>query len=207
MSGKLRLILFIGVFVVFIGGSVLLYDVLENQVETERSNLIVETGKAEIVSENSENNEETTVAEDTVDNEKIEAPDFNIEDVDGNLVKLSDFRGKPVVVNFWASWCPPCKEEMPHFEKLHVEMGEEIQFIMVDLVDGMRETIENGKAHIEENGYTFPVYFDVNNEVSIPYGLSSIPMSVFIDSDGYVVAVARGMLDEETLLKGIEMIK
>ena len=149
----------------------------------------------------------TEPTETTQATEPVElAPDFTVEDADGNLVKLSDFRGKPVVLNFWASWCGPCKAEMPEFEEAYHTYGDQIQFVMVDLVSGRSETKEMGMAVIQENGYTFPVFFDVNQEASAAYGLSAIPMTCFIDADGAIVMHQVGMLSAEGLEQGIQAI-
>ena len=139
--------------------------------------------------------------------ERVKAFDFTAEDYNGNEVKLSDYIGTPIVLNFWASWCPPCREEMPHFNKVSEEYSDdELIFLMVDLVDGQGETVESGKQHVEESGYTFTVLFDTKQEAAITYGLSSIPLTVFIDKDGYIEGVARGAINEETLRYGITLI-
>jgi thiol-disulfide isomerase/thioredoxin len=122
-------------------------------------------------------------------------------------VKLSDFIGKPVVLNFWASWCPPCKGEMPEFDAVYKEVGEDVAFLMVDLVDGQRETKEKGAEYIKEQGFTFPVYFDVNQDAAATYGIMSIPTTIFIHKDGNVITGVQGAIDAETLRKGIELIK
>ena len=130
-----------------------------------------------------------------------------MEDREGNPVKLSDLFGKPIVLNFWASWCPPCKKEMPEFEQAYKQMGEDITFIMVDLVDGRDETKAKGAQYIEEKGFSFPVYFDVEQEAAYAYGISSIPTTLFIDKDGFIVTGAYGMLDSERLQEGISRIR
>lgn len=135
------------------------------------------------------------------------APDFTVTDASGNVVQLSDFLGKPVVLNFWASWCGPCKSEMPDFESAYVEYGNDIHFLMVNLTDGYQETVELAQEFINEQGYTFPVYFDTENQnATITYGVFSIPTTYFIDAEGNFVAHAKGALDMETLQKGISMI-
>ena len=119
--------------------------------------------------------------------EKTPAPDFRVFDGSGKEVRLSDFKGEIVVLNFWASWCPPCKEEMPYFQKAYEKYGDRVKFMMLDLVDGSRETKATGQKFIADNKYTFPVYFDTNSDAAIKYGISSIPTTVFIDKDGNVV--------------------
>ena len=139
--------------------------------------------------------------------ELIKAPDFTVTDKDGNEVMLSDFVGKPVVLNFWATWCGFCKQEMPEFDEVYKEMGEEVAFLMVNATDGKRETVEKASQYIADNGYSFPVYYDTLGEASAFYGVSSLPTTYFIDAEGYAVTYARGALDKETLVKGINLTK
>ncbi len=135
------------------------------------------------------------------------APDFTVTDKDGNLVNLSDFRGKPTIVNFWASWCGPCQMEMPDFQKAYEEYGDEINFLMVNLTDGARETVDSAKEFIESKGYSFPVYFDTeNSNAAMTYGTYSIPVTYFLDSEGNGIVQGSGALSAEALQKGIDMI-
>lgn len=135
------------------------------------------------------------------------APDFTVFDQDGNPVKLSDFAGKPVVLNFWASWCPPCKSEMPHFNTVYQNQKDTVVFLMINQVDGQRETKEKGLMYITDQGFDFPIYFDTELEASIAYGVSTLPTTLFISPDGKIVSGYRGAIDEATLLSGIESIK
>ena len=134
------------------------------------------------------------------------APDFTVYDVNGDAVSLSDFIGKPVIINFWASWCGPCKMEMPEFEEKYEELGGDIQFLMVNLTDGNRETVDTAAAYIEESGYTFPIYFDTDQDAAYTYGVYSIPSTYFIGADGSAVAMAQGAIDGSILDRGISMI-
>ena len=134
------------------------------------------------------------------------APDFTVYDADGNEVSLADFAGEPVVINFWASWCPPCKAELPDFEAAYKEVSD-VRFLMVNLTDGQRETKEIADAFIAENGYTFPVLYDIDGSGYYAYGLTSIPQTFFVDAEGNIADYRIGMIDEQTLRDGIEKIR
>ncbi len=134
------------------------------------------------------------------------APDFTVYDKDGSPVKLSDMKGTPVVLNFWASWCPPCKSEMPDFDEICKEFEGRVIFMMVNLTDGQSETQESAQAFIDSMGYTFPVYFDKDSDAAYKYGIQSIPTTCFIDADGNFVAYASGAISGDILKQGISMI-
>ncbi len=134
------------------------------------------------------------------------APDFTVYNNEGNTVKLSDMKGTPVVLNFWASWCPPCKAEMPEFDEICKEYDGKVVFMMVNLTDGMQETQESAQAFIDSMGYSFPVYFDKDSDAAYKYGIQSIPTTIFINANGDLVAGATGAIDGETLRYGISMI-
>jgi len=136
----------------------------------------------------------------------IKAPDFTVYDANGNKIRLHDFIGKPIVLNFWATWCGPCKIEMPDFNAKYLEIGDEVQFLMVNLTDGTRDTVESVKGFIAENGYSFPVFYDKDYSAVDAYAISSIPTTYFIDADGNLVAYAKGAINAETLQEGINMI-
>jgi len=140
------------------------------------------------------------------DRQPVAAPDFTVEDIDGNPVSLSDFIGKPVVVNFWASWCGPCKSEMPAFQQAWETYGDRVEFVLVNLTDNNQETVESAKKFLASTEYTFPVYFDTQLSGAMAYGVVGIPATYFIDDQGYVVAGANAALDYDTLAYGISLI-
>ena len=143
-----------------------------------------------------------TVTEAAVD----QAPDFRVTDGEGNEVNLSDFFGKPIVLNFWAGWCGPCQYEMPDFEEAYHQYGEEVQFLMVNLTDGYSETVSSAKSFLEGTGYTFPVYFDTLSEGAQTYQVYSIPCTYFLDRNGSLVTRNVGMITGDALRQGIDLI-
>ena len=134
------------------------------------------------------------------------APDFTVYDAQGNACKLSDFRGKPVILNFWASWCGPCQMEMPDIEKAWQKYGEEIHFLIVDLTDGSQETVEKASEYIAQQGYTFPVYYDTAMEGAYAYGVTGIPVTYFLDAEGNFVAYYQSAMSESILQQGIDLL-
>jgi len=189
MKAQNKWILMLVLLVVVLVGGGLVYQQLRANYQADNLQTATPTGE-----------------EQPTEEEKIAIPNFELEDWEGNKVELASFVGKPVIINFWASWCPYCVEEMPYFETMYQEFGEEIHFLMIDSIDGSRETIQKGKDFLAEYEYTFPVYFDTQLAASQIFGLQGLPATFLIDEEGYFVAWVNGMTDEATLRKGIEML-
>ncbi|MGM8216244.1 redoxin domain-containing protein [Bacillaceae bacterium W0354] len=113
------------------------------------------------------------------------AKDFQLRDLDGNLVRLSDLRGKKVFLNFWASWCGPCKAEMPHMQDFYEKYSDEVEIIAVN-VTGSEVNSSNVKKFVDDYELTFPVLLDDTNEVSVTYLALQLPTTYFINSDGII---------------------
>ena len=129
----------------------------------------------------------------------ISASDFTVYDTNGKEKKLSDFVGKPIVVNFWATWCGYCVKELPDFEKIYQQYGNDVSFLMVDLADGSRETKKDAEKFIKTYSYTFPVYFDLDFSASEAYSIRSIPMTLILDKEGNLVETHYGTMDGSDL--------
>ncbi|HHV99287.1 MAG TPA: redoxin domain-containing protein [Clostridiaceae bacterium] len=138
-------------------------------------------------------------------NEKIIAPDFTLEDINGKKVSLSDYRGKIVFLNFWATWCQYCVMEMPDLEKVHqgFSKGDDAVILTVN----SDEDPEKVKKFIKDNNLTLPVLMDYAYEVNWMYGISSIPVTFVIGRDGSVYGAIPGMTNKDTLLNIYESIK
>lgn len=151
-----------------------------------------------------ENFQEEALPDAPAQTEDYPAKDFTLTNWEGEKANLKDFAGKPVILNFWASWCPPCQSEMPYFQEAFLEHGDEVSFIMADLVDGSRETESAARRFIAEKGYTFPVYFDFTGKAATDYGVMSIPTTFFIDGNGIVRAFHLGAMSREMIEEEIQ---
>lgn len=205
MKKKLSWIVVAVLLVGLIGGAGVLYDKYSSEVETER--LVAEESVPEETPVE-EPEPEVTAPEEPSEEEPalVMAPDFTVYDAEGNAVNLSDYIGKPTVINFWASWCGICEMEMPDFEAKYKELGSEVNFLMVNMTDGFEESLESAKAFLEETGYSFPVYFDTDMDAAMTYGVNSLPATYFIDAEGHAIVMAQGMIDAEILQQGIDMV-
>jgi peroxiredoxin len=124
--------------------------------------------------------------------EKLTAPSFRLKDLNGKEVKLEDHRGKIVFLNFWATWCRPCRTEMPSMEKLYTELKHR-DFII--LAVDLQERAKKVRAFKEKFKLNFPILLDPDGNVGSKYGVISIPITYLIDREGYVIGGALGARD------------
>ena len=210
MNNKKWFLIFSVCFVVLMIGAGILYDNLSDTVERESlvttENKEVTKSPTQVPKQEEAEQVDTTKEQETVEEPSSLTPDFTVVDGEEKEHNLSDFFGKPIVLNFWASWCGPCKSEMPDFDEVYGEYKEDISFLMVNLTDGHQETIQSAKTFIEEQGYSFPVYYDTTLEAMMAYSAYSIPMTFFINAKGEIVAYAKSAISKDVLLQGIEMI-
>jgi DsbE subfamily thiol:disulfide oxidoreductase len=131
------------------------------------------------------------------------APDFTLTDLDGNPVSLSHFRGQPVVINFWATWCSPCRTEMPHL----IEAYEQEQGEVVFLAISVEEPASAVRRFAEEYDMPFTVLLDEGGKVAADYGVRGIPVTFFVSGDGEIVVRYTGQMSPRTIKEGLRRIR
>ncbi|WP_153732017.1 peroxiredoxin family protein [Sporosarcina obsidiansis] len=129
------------------------------------------------------------------------APDFTLETLSGDTVILSELKGKKVILNFWATWCPPCKAEMPHMQKFYSKLTDEdqVELIAVNVTDSEKLGISEVENFVKSYQLSFPIPLDETAEVTKKYGVFSMPTTYMIDTQGRIAQKVVGPLDEKTL--------
>ena len=146
----------------------------------------------------------TGADEGTAEEQTLPAIDFTLTDQYGNTHTLSDYKGKTVFLNFWATWCPPCRAEMPDIQKLYETYDTEGDDALVVLGiaapgRGSERSEEGSKDFLDEHGYTYPVLMDTTGDIFMGYGVFSYPTTFMIDKDGNVFGYASGQLSEDMM--------
>ena len=121
------------------------------------------------------------------------------------ISKIAD--GKPLVINFWATWCPYCIQEMPDYLDIYRDYGDRVSFAFVDCADGTRETVDKAAAWLTDNGFAdLPAYYDTKQEAQYMYGATSLPTTVVISSSGEVMTVSPGMIDPDLMRSALDSL-
>jgi len=197
------------VFAVLMVGAGVLYNTLADSVQLgglvttpPETQLPTQAATAPATEEETVHPEESETQPPETSEPDYTAPDFTMLDMEGNEVTLASFFGKPIILNFWASWCGPCRSEMPDIQAAYEKYGEDIHFLLVSVDD----SADTAGAFLEKEGYTFPVYLDTTSQGAYTYGASSIPLTYFIDANGDLVAYYRSAMSQSVLQQGIDMI-
>lgn len=132
------------------------------------------------------------------------APDFELNNIDGEMVRLSDLRGEKVLLNFWATWCPPCRAEMPDMQTYHEEHDDGV-ILAVNLVE-TEQNMGQVESFLEEYGITFQILLDETTEVSGIYDAYALPTSYLIDTDGRIHTKAIGTINYDYLVEQFKMM-
>ncbi|WP_129729652.1 redoxin domain-containing protein [Ectobacillus funiculus] len=137
-----------------------------------------------------------------------EAPDFELHALDGSKVKLSDLKGKKVILNFWATWCPPCRQEVPEMQTFYEKHKEDVVILAVNATAlSTGETKEKVKSFASQYGVTFPILFDSTSEVSDTYRIMVLPTSYFVDTKGVIRQKSIGAMTGEYMEKTIQALQ
>ncbi|MFH5834692.1 TlpA family protein disulfide reductase [Proteiniclasticum sp. C24MP] len=195
---KYSFILWILIFVLVIGGG---YYFIEKFGGEETLEPVVEEPQEEAAGEDTSSEEPAET--DAISELRVKTPftpDFTVLNGDGEEVSISEYRGKKVIINFWASWCPPCIREMPEFQALHNELNEEETILLaINLTDGQRETKTLADNFLAENDLDLNVLYDTVGNAFYEFNVTSIPQTFFLDEDGSVQYSILGMTNKETL--------
>lgn len=147
------------------------------------------------------------VKDSNIKQEVKEAKDFEVYDEEGNIVKLSDYKDKkPVVINIWASWCGPCKEEMPYFEDAIKNYSDKVEFLMINLTDGQRETKEKALKFLKDHNLEMGILFDLDYSAANAYNIRGIPRTIFIDKGGNIIYDREGAINDKILEDNIKKL-
>lgn len=127
-------------------------------------------------------------------------PDLPVEAFDGTRVSLADYAGTPLVVNFWASWCPPCIAEMPDLEAVHQATNDQVTFVGIDTQD----TPEAAGRLVEQTGVTYDLVRDPDGELFRAFGVFGMPSTFYVDADGTIIDRHTGLLTRDALIEDLE---
>lgn len=196
------IIIFAGALM-FVNGAVGIYktsnvEKIQVQSESEPKNEINNNSTPKKEEQNKEDSEK----------KRLVPIDFTLKDQYGNVHTLSEYKGKTVFLNFWATWCPPCKEEMPYIEELYNEYNKNNDDVVILGIAspnlGREKSEEYIKDFLNKENYTFPVVFDTNGSLVMNYGINAFPTTFILDKEGYITKYIPGGMTKTTMQKFIE---
>lgn len=197
----------VGGYILILTGLFMLINGVRSEIGYYKIKNNIESSQGSEV-ENSKDNNETSTNEDS---DKIRAIDFTLYDQYGNKHKLSEYRGKTIFLNFWATWCPPCRGEMPYIEELYKEYKDNNNDVIILGMAFPNLGSEGSKEDIikflDEGNYTFPVVFDEEGAQLYQYGISAFPSTLIIDKDGYIDKYVPGAMNKGTMKDLIEGVR
>ena len=191
MKEKIKYFIYAGIFIVAIIGLSVGYNFLNKKMEED------ESAKQNLT------NQQNVVTQQKVPSRT--ATDFTVYTENGEEVLLSSFKGKPIVVNFWTTWCGYCKLEMPYFNTIYQKEKENVEFLMIN------ETVQDEKQeainYIKQEKYEFPVYYDTKANAANAYKVTGYPVTIFINKDFEIHKIYQGAISKDRLQSYIDQIK
>lgn len=163
------------------------------QTALDRGRMIITFSRGRFIDKDAEVN-----AEITAPYPGYRAPDFAFEDLEGNTVRLSELRGVPVLLNFWATWCPPCRKEIPDLQRFYEQYGDRITLLGID----WGEDVEEVKRFLERYGATYTNLLDKDGKFFVRYRLTGLPTSYWIDEEGIIRGMWLGAMELEEMVEG-----
>src|SRR5699024_6120200 len=201
-SNKMKKVVLILVFVGvlgMVGWTVYDFVDVEDNEESDDSGGIITSEPAQ-----NENGEVNNLADDVGLGKGEKAPDLELKTLDGEKVKLSDYEGEKVIVNCWATWCPPCREEIPDLQKLYDHY--DVEILAIDLTDSESSLDVVEECVYDEYEMTFPVLLDETSEVANMYQVMAYPTSYMVDTEGYIQFLAMGAMEYEQMKEELEKL-
>lgn len=209
MNAKLKVVFSLFAFLAVLGGLKIFYDqsVGNNPLNPLGQNPVTTAVQSQLATGAAGTTPATTPATAAGTRETLALPEATVYDAQGNSVLLSSFRGKKTIINAWASWCGPCKAEMPDFAELDREAGEDYQIVMVNITSGL-ETRENADKFLADNDLQFStMLYDEDMEFAQNLQIGSIPTTIFVDEAGQIYFYQPGMLTKAQVLDGLAQME
>jgi len=217
-----KTLLLVAVLAILLAGAFIIYNATQKSMDQlEKRDKIDLDNKKENVAIKPSSDKETAIPEqsaplspgnsdntDKQDSEKGDYENFYVYDNEDNKIYLSSLvnTGKPVIINYWTTWCGYCKMEMPDFNEAYHQYKDKVEFMMINICGGGNDNIDSAKAYIEEEGYDFPVYYDSDLNALSTYYTDGFPTTIVIDSNGNVVYAKSGALSKAGLESIIDQI-
>lgn len=133
--------------------------------------------------------------------------DATVYDDDNAPVTLTTLaENKPLVINFWATWCPYCLQEMDDFQAIYDDYKDKVNFAFIDATDGQRETVDMARAWMADNGHTLPVYYDTKLDAVSAFGLQAYPTTVLVSAQGEVLTISAGVIDPDRVREVLDSL-
>ena len=154
-------------------------------------------------------NQSQTLSTSNLENRALELnsqqlPDFKITSPDGRELLISSFSGKPLLIVEWASWCPDCRNQLPIIQKMYEKYGDQVHFVLINLIEPEKETTETADRYITQGEYTFPYYYDMDQSAADALQVQTIPSMYFVDKQGQIKNVLVKHTSEDTLEKELK---